>query len=76
VIGRQKVVGWIMIIVTAGYLAYFWRIKVMTPGPLLTGRDWFGLITAIVCLLIGVANVRLAAMRLHNRRPGPPGSPP
>jgi hypothetical protein len=71
VIGRQKIVGWILIIVSAAYLAYFWRIKVMTPGPLLTGRDWFSLITSIACLIIGIANVRLAAMR--DRRQGPQG---
>ena len=68
---RQKITGWIMVIVSVGYLAYFWRIKVMEPGPLLTRRDWFNLITAIAVLIIGVANVRLAAMR--DRRQGPQG---
>jgi hypothetical protein len=72
VIGRQKYVGWLLVIVSAAYLAYFWRIKLMSPGPLLTGRDWFSLITAVACLIIGVANIRLAAMRENNRRPGPP----
>ena len=62
-INRQKIVGWVLVIVSAAYLAYFWRIKVMTPGPLLAGRDWFNLITAIAVLIIGIANVRLAAMR-------------
>jgi hypothetical protein len=69
VINRQKVVGWILVIVSAAYLAYFWRIKVMTPGPLLAGRDWFSLITSIACLIIGIANVRMAAAR--DRRHGP-----
>ena len=66
---RQKITGWILVIVSAVYLAYFFRIKVMTPGPLLTRQDWFNLITAIVVLIIGIANVRLAAMREQNRRP-------
>ncbi len=66
---RQKIVGWILIIVSVTYLAYFWRIKVMMPGPLLTGRDWFSFITSVACLIIGVANVRLAAQR--DRRQGP-----
>ena len=65
---RQKITGWIMVIVSVGYLAYFWRIKVMEPGPLLTRRDWFNLITALVVLFIGIINVRLAAMREQNRR--------
>ena len=53
---------------SAVYLAYFFRIKVMTPGPLLTRNDWFNLITAVAVLIIGIINVRLAAMREQNRR--------
>jgi hypothetical protein len=66
---RQKITGWILVVVSVGYLLYFWRIKVMEPGPLLTGRDWFNLITALVCLVLGIINVRLAAARERNRRP-------
>ncbi|MPZ36822.1 MAG: hypothetical protein GEU95_01960 [Rhizobiales bacterium] len=69
---RQKVTGWIMVIVAAAYLAYFLRVRVLLPGPLLTGQDWFNLITAIAVLIIGIANVRLAAMRAQNRRPPSP----
>ena len=69
IFNRQKIVGWIMVVVSAAYLLYFWRIRVMEPGPLLAGRDWFNLITAIAVLIIGIANVRLAAMRERNRRP-------
>ena len=64
---RQKITGWILVIVSSVYLAYFFRIKVMTPGPLLTRQDWFNLITAIAVLIIGIINVRLAAVR-ENRR--------
>ncbi len=69
IFNRQKITGWVMVIVSAGYLAYFWRVKVMEPGPLLTRQDWFNLITAIAVLIIGVANVRLAAQRERNRQP-------
>ena len=65
---RQKITGWVLVIVSTVYLAYFFRIKVMTPGPLLTRNDWFNLITAVVVLIIGVINLRLAAMREQNRR--------
>jgi hypothetical protein len=65
---RQKVTGWILVVVSSVYLAYFFRIKVMTPGPLLTRQDWFNLIPAIAVLIIGIINVRLAAMREQNRR--------
>ena len=65
---RQKITGWVLVVVSSVYLAYFFRIKVMTPGPLLTRNDWFNLITAIAVLIIGIINVRLAAMREQNRR--------
>jgi hypothetical protein len=70
VINRQKIVGWILIIAAGAYLAYFWRVRVMTPGPALAGKDWFNLMTTVACLIIGIANVRLAAMR--DRNSGPP----
>lgn len=65
---RQKITGWVLVVVSSVYLAYFFRIKVMMPGPLLTRQDWFNLITAIAVLIIGIINVRLAAMRERNRR--------
>jgi hypothetical protein len=66
---RQKITGWVLVVVSAAFIAYFLRVKVMMPGPLLTGRDWFNLITAVAVLIVGIANVRLAAMRERSRRP-------
>ena len=68
IFNRQKITGWVLVVVSSVYLAYFFRIKVMTPGPLLTRQDWFNVITATVVLVIGIINVRLAAMRDQNRR--------
>lgn len=68
IFNRQKITGWVLVVVSAVYLAYFFRIKVMTPGPLLSRNDWFNLITAVAVLIIGIINVRLAAMREQNRR--------
>jgi hypothetical protein len=65
---RQKITGWVLVVISAAYLAWFLRVRVLMPGPLLTGKDWFNLITAIAVLIIGIANVRLAAMRERNRR--------
>jgi hypothetical protein len=69
IFNRQKITGWIMAVVSAAYLAYFWQVKVMSPGPLLTGRDWFNLITALAVLFIGIINVRLAARRERGHGP-------
>jgi uncharacterized protein involved in response to NO len=71
IFNRQRIVGWVLIIASAAYLLYFWRIKVMAAGPLLSGRDWFNVITAGACLIIGTANVRLAARRDRDRLRGP-----
>lgn len=65
---RQKIVGWLLVVASAAYLAYFLRVRVLTPGPLLSGKDWFNLITAVATLIVGVANVRLAGLRERNRR--------
>jgi hypothetical protein len=65
---RQKITGWVLVVISSVYLAYFFRIKVMTPGPLLTRNDWFNLITAVAVLIIGIINVRLAARREQNRQ--------
>jgi hypothetical protein len=64
---RQRVTGWVLVVVSSVYLAYFFRINVMTPGPLLTRNDWFNLITAVAVLIIGIINVRLAARRDQNQ---------
>jgi hypothetical protein len=64
---RQRITGWVLVTVSAVYLAYFWRIKVMNPGPLLTAKDWFNVITAVAVLIVGIINVRLAARRDQNQ---------
>ena len=65
---RQKITGWVLVVVSAGFLVWFLRVRILMPGPLLTGRDWFNLITALAVLIVGIANVRLAARREQNRR--------
>jgi hypothetical protein len=70
ILNRQKIVGWVLIAVSAAYLAYFWRVRLMTAGAPLTGKDWFNVITCVALLMIGTINVRLAARRarLYDRR--------
>ena len=62
-INRQKIVGWALIVVSAAYLVYFWRVRLMTAGPPIAGKEWFNLITCIALMMIGTINVRLAARR-------------
>jgi hypothetical protein len=67
---RQKIVGWVLIAVAVAYLAYFWRVRLMTSGAPITGKEWFNIITCVALLMIGTINVRLAARRarLYDRR--------
>jgi hypothetical protein len=66
-ISRQKVVGWLLIVMSVGYLVYFWKAKLLGTGPALEKADWLRLIGFVVLLVIGTINVRLAAMRERNR---------
>jgi hypothetical protein len=68
VISRQKLVGWILIIVSAAYIAYFLRVRLFSPGPILEKKEWVQLIGSIVILMLGTMNVRLAAMRERKRQ--------
>jgi hypothetical protein len=71
VISRQKVIGWVLIVVSAAYIAYFLRVRLFTPGPLLEKKEWVQLVGSIVVLMLGTINVRLAAIRERNRRGWP-----
>jgi hypothetical protein len=66
-ISRQKVVGWLLVVMSIGYLVYFWKVKLLGTGPALEKADWLRLIGFLVLLVIGTINVRLAAMRERNR---------
>jgi hypothetical protein len=71
VISRQKIVGWILIVVSAAYIAYFLRVRLFTSGPILEKKEWVQLIGSIVILMLGTINVRMAAMRQRRRERAP-----
>ena len=60
---RQKLVGWILIAVSAAYIVYFLRVRLLEPGPALAKKEWVQVIGSIVVFMLGTINVRLAAMR-------------
>ncbi|MGA7487360.1 MAG: hypothetical protein WBW74_10560 [Xanthobacteraceae bacterium] len=67
-ISRQKLVGWILIVVSVAYIAYFLRVRLFAPGPILEQKEWMQFIGSIVILMLGTINVRLAAMRERRRK--------
>jgi hypothetical protein len=70
VIDRQKLVGWILIVVSAVFIAYFVKVRMIETGPAIEKKEWVQFIGSIVILMIGTMNVRLAAIRAQ-RRKGP-----
>jgi uncharacterized membrane protein len=66
-ISRQKLIGWILIAVSAAYIAYFLRVRLLDPGPVVEKKEWVQVIGSIVIFMLGTINVRLAAMRQRKR---------
>jgi hypothetical protein len=71
VIDRQKLVGWILVVVSGAFLAWFIKVRLLGSGPVLEKKEWVQFIGSIVILMLGTMNVRLAARR-EQRRKGPP----
>ena len=67
VLSRQKLIGWILIVVSAAYIAYFVRVRLFTAGPAVEKKEWVQVIGSIVIFMLGTINVRLAAMRARSR---------
>jgi len=68
VIDRQKIVGWILVVVSTAFIVYFLKVRLFAAGPPLQGKDWMQFIGSIVILMLGTINVRLAAMRERKRK--------
>jgi hypothetical protein len=68
VISRQKVVGWILVVVSVAYIAWFLRVRVMEPGPMIEKKEWVQFIGSFVILMLGTINIRMAAMRARRRQ--------
>jgi len=67
-ISRQKIIGWILIVVSVAYIAYFLRVRLLAPGPILEKKEWMQFIGSFVTLMLGTINVRMAAMRERRRK--------
>jgi hypothetical protein len=68
VIDRQKLVGWTIVVLSTLYIIHFLHDRLFEPGPPLVGKEWVRFIGAIVLVMIGTANLRLAAMREQKRK--------
>jgi uncharacterized membrane protein HdeD (DUF308 family) len=67
-VSRQKLVGWILIVVGGAYLIYFLRVRLLAPGPVLEKNEWIHFFGSLLGLFLGTINVRMAAMRERRQK--------
>ena len=67
-IDRQKATGWILVIISAAYLLYFLKMRVLEPGPFLEKKEWVQLFASLIGIVLGTINVRMAAMRARGEK--------
>ena len=60
---RQKRTGWLLIVISAGYLVWFLKMRLFSAGLPIERKEWFYFVAMVICLMLGTANVRLALMR-------------
>jgi hypothetical protein len=67
VISRQKLIGWILVVVAGAFLIHFVRTRLLVPGLALDRKEWMQFIGYVVVLVIGTVNVRMASLRQGKR---------
>ena len=65
---RQKRTGWLLIVLSAGYLVWFLKTRLLTSGLPIERKEWIYFVAMIVLLMLGTANVRLALRRQARQR--------
>ena len=60
---RQKRTGWLLIAISGGYLVWFLKVRLLTTGLPIEKKEWIYFAAMIGILMLGTANIRLAAMR-------------
>ena len=70
---RQKRVGWTLILAGLGYIVYFLKARVFSPGPQIGNKEWFYFVLMFGLIMIGTINVRMAEMRERNQKIMPLG---
>ena len=65
---RQSRTGWLLIIISAVYIVWFFKVRLFAEGMPIEKREWLYFAGMSLCLMLGTANVRMAAMRAEKRR--------
>jgi hypothetical protein len=68
---RQKRTGWLLVAVSTVYLVWFAKMRLLTAGLPIERKEWIYIAGMILILMLGTANIRLAAMRERNKSGSP-----
>ena len=68
-IDRQKLTGWILVVCSIAYIAWFLKVKVLSTGPAIEKKEWVQFIGSLVIFMLGTINVRMAARRARKQPP-------
>jgi hypothetical protein len=65
---RQKRTGWLLIAVSAVYIVWFFKVRLLADGLPIEKKEWIYFAGMSLCLMLGTANIRMAAMREEKRK--------
>jgi hypothetical protein len=65
---RQARTGWLLIIISALYIVYFFKARLFAEGLPIEKKEWVYFVGMSICLMLGTANVRMAALRAEKRK--------
>jgi hypothetical protein len=65
---RQARTGWLLIIISALYLVWFFKVRLFAEGLPIEKKEWVYFVGMSICLMLGTANVRMAALRAEKRK--------
>jgi hypothetical protein len=65
---RQKRTGWLLVAISGAYLIWFIKTRLFTAGVPIDKKEWLYFGAMLVCLMLGTANLRLAAMRDEKKK--------
>jgi hypothetical protein len=71
---RQKRTGWLLVAVSTVYLVWFAKTRLLTAGLPIDRKEWIYIAGMILILMLGTANIRLAAMRERRNSDQPDNS--
>ena len=54
---RQKLIGWVLIIVSVAYILYFLKVRLLGSGPALETKEWVQFIGSVLTFMLGTINV-------------------